>query len=1298
MTGTLSFRILAAASFLAATCVCGENLLRNGEFKISADGKSAPGWKINKELSSQSLRNSIEDGRPCLEILTTSATEKPGVLSQRVKLNPGKLYSFAIDAKRDSFVYGTEFRARFLSKGKYLNKNGDQIKTFRSVSWEPSVMIFPSDKADEAEIQIISPNTGSWRITKGRKLFLGAASLTEINHADDIRFGALKKGVSSLSADIKSGGAYYLWIRADTEKDAAYTLKTKDGSWTFQSYTPGKNRWTRPVLPGLLLDFGKAGLEFDAGTPAHEMILTMDPYYEPEGTDSFINPAPGCPASVPDMSQTVKNGKVELSCDTVLPEGRHGLTQGLPFPKGALRDASKVRADGRPLQTAALGKWPDGSVKWLQVSAFVKDREKLNLEYGEDITPGKAPESKLKAEKTAAGVVVDTGALRFEIPSDGSALMKNITGGKRVISEAVMTLNGSAPGSVPEITVEENGPVRAAVKISGKFSQNPDFSYLVRLFAYENTAELEMEHSLILSSGDKGTVEKCALELKTKADSSEFRPGSEWINVSHDASLTAAVKSPKSAVNDFPWILSSGGRTLSGKNAAGIVRISGGAPVILAVRDFWQNAPKAITVAADSLTLNLIDKEQIFWIGSAKTHSLALSFSGNPADAEFFLSRPLLIASPEWYCNSKAFHAWPLSAPEAAWDLYESSVKKTISFWEKRDAQSMSDPAFFNGMMFYGEVCQAAANRVTNNLETAIGEGLMVQYFRSMEKDRFIFAERALSHFVDASVNHSDNSSAGHVYVHCPAERTQTEHRANGHSWFNGSLMYGFFTASRRIIETGAMVGKYHADVLPEWSLYDNEHYWRKPAWQFMCIIQGWDASGDWTILQKAKKIAELTKAQRDHIVTLWPYMYSVGMKALREYYETTGDPQIRELYLQIMDGYMRLRAMPGDRCFGEHEKAPGMLLGNYPNDRSCCFYNETAQADWLSGLPRYAVPAGKDMTVQLEYGIIDPTFLWGSADLLRAMRQDNMPFPKESVMSPLVAMTPPADGTLPAAFKFPAVVFQLEKKTNEPVDISLFSRPAGKYSAEHTGVAALAGPGGKIISSLPVRTDGLRKYTLSIPAGAQDGIYTLAAALRDQWRWTVDDIRFPLKKGPHKLKLALKYNRLMVTAVSVSKPGAFNPFSGKASNDGDVVFLRAADWKIPAGFKRVDDISADGGAAVRLANATTSLEADFSAPEDGVYEFFAKVWKGAPDLIMLSVDDETPVKCAQTHDMGNDASNWMLSVSAPPEKCRIITGASETFKNMPALLFDGRGLKDSPAFTELGRFFESALKTRGTE
>lgn len=1282
---------MALLTVLLAFPLLAENLLTNGEFRLDADG-ALPGWKINAEMQAQALHQRVDAGRPCLEILTTSATPKMGMLAQRVPVTPGKSYALTLMARRDSFVYGTNVAVSFYVNGKEQREK--QMKSFRSSSWEPLTLVFHNAAAEAAEIRILNPNTSSWRITRGRRLFLASASLTEINPADNLVFDRLQPGLNRIAAAVRSPGEYYLWLRADVTADSAYRIKTPAGAWSFQGYTPGPNRWIRPVLPEFLLPAGNQELELTvSGTSAvHQLLLTMDPFFEPEGTQPFLEPGPELPSTRPDPAREVASGVLPLTLSTAapMPGGRRGLTQGIPFPKGVLRNPALAHIADRPAQTGSLATWADGSVKWLQVSTLAAEGETLELLYGPK-RPAAPPARPPLLTATPDGIRIDTGRLQAFIPADGNALLQEMVAGGRGLPSVRLQLNGALPQGRPEISLDDNGPVRGEVKIRGTFAGVPGFAYAVRIVAYAGADSLELEPVLRLASGTQGQVDDFSLLLSGTGLHGGSRLHSfaggqpQWQPLPDGPwQLEAAVKSPEARQNDFPYVITDrrGQVVSSGHESPGALTLGDASGVVLAVRDFWQNAPKAVQAGGETLTLRLISGHVDFYAGMARTHHLLLGLSGQAADAEAFLARPLLLAPAAWTCASGALHSQPLATDEANWPLYEKSVASTIDFWQKRVERSLRDPQFHKNLLFHGETGYSTGS---NNLETALDEGLILQFLRSGRRDWFAFAETCIGHFADVDIDHSDSRAAGHIYIHGPFERTSTKHGANGHSWFNGTLVYGFLTASRRILEIADQVGRYHSRELPPWPPQTLIHYWRQPAWQMMGCIQGWDATGNWDYVRGAKAIVAVTRAQRDHIVSLWPYMYAVGIRALREYFETTGDPEARELYLQLFDGYVRMRQRPNDTSFGEHLKESGMFLGNYPNDRSCCFYDEASQADRLAGRHLYAPLLGADLTIQLEYGVNDPTFLWGSADLLRGMRDSGMPFSSRPSAGVDVALTPVTVPDSPlAVFACPVAAFQFTEKEDQDFSVLMYNRPYRKYSGLYRGRAIVAAPDGTLSGSCPIRTDGFRNAIIKVPRDGQTGLYTVFIALQDYWRWTIEEIRLELRQGENTIALHPRYDRILIDAVCVAKPNSFNPFAAYQAGavpDG-VRIIEAETAAITPGYLVFSDLQAGQQQAVRKAGAREPLQLKVDVPEAGTYEFFARIWKGGPDLIEVSANGGTPVNCAQVHDMdNNDYTFWSVTTTLADTPVTTAAATEASFKNMTAVFTDGSNLQPAPGF-----------------
>lgn len=1242
---------------MLSTAHAGGNLLTNGGFEQPrAQDGSIPGWTINAPLAQQqiTLDAQAHSGTRAVCILSTHATEQPSVLRQRVEVEPGRDYQLTLWARRDSFVYGTEFHV-VLRRGETVV--GQQQASFRSMTWAPVILGFNSGEADSAEVQLITPNTGTWRITVGRRLWVDDVALVPVDHANDIEIPGTGAAAAA-EVEVPDPGQYYLWARVRCNEQANFTLSAGGQERPFRTYTPGEWYWVRPILPELLLTEGRQRIAMTGNGPGvaiERVILTMDPFWRPEGFTEFADPAQAVAAQRAAGFTPVERGTVELTMTGDLPPGRWGVSQGVPFARGVLADAEHVRIVDRPAQAEVLARWPDGSARWLLVSTFAEAGETLALEYGSAVAAALATGPAVAVEETADAVRVSTGPLSFEIPHTGEALLRDLSDGERTVASILGVVNERFTTAGPrEVVVEEAGPVRAAVRISGEHRDAAGeklLDYVLRVFAYAGERHLRIEHSFVLRDDIvQVDLESLALRLQTPAERAQFGAGDAATEVALAAgpvTLSAALASEGSAACDRPWRIELGGAVVGqGTEADGRLAVSGPGELAITIHDFARNAPKTLAVAPDGVEIGLVGGPLSFYKGMMKTHEFVLALGeGAEQAADAFVARPLLLAPTAYYCDTRATGHFPLPS-DGGFPGYENSIAVTVAEWDKFQADADRTTAYA-GMLNCGDARQGEGG---NNLETALAEGAMVQFLRTGRRDYFDFTDVSVRHFADIDIDHS-HSSGGLIYIHGPHTRTKIDPGAagiNGHSWYNGTVLYGLFTGNRRILDTAPAVGEYYA----RWPFPPREyiHYWRCIAWKLMDEVDAFEVTGEARHLDAALDDVRVTSLQRDHLVTLWPYMYAVGLKGLRMYYDATADADARELYLQLMDGFMRLRARPDDTVNGEWPKVAGQLLGNFPNDRSCAYYDEGAWATWLSGDDSYARAAGEDLAFQITFGVTDPTLLWGSADLVRAMREVGVAEPVLTAKLPGAFMTPaPADSPL-SHFDRPVIAFQIKEAQDGPFSIELFKSSYRKYTHDYEGTARLYAPDGALMQELPVRTSGLRKYALAIPADGKTGTYLVVITVDDPWRWSLDQLDFELAAGEHVLRVCPRYNREYLDAVCIARAGEYFPTLQDDPPPGSMI-LQAEDGALPDSYEVVAWHDALGGRAVRAVqppgDGGPAVELRFTIEQPGTYRFFARSWKGYADLLNVQIDDAPPVQCKQSHDMdSNPYPVWSIATS----------------------------------------------------
>ncbi len=209
------------------------------------------------------------------------------------------------------------------------------------------------------------------------------------------------------------------------------------------------------------------------------------------------------------------------------PEADAAVSWGVPWPKAALRkDATLVlsAANGSslPMQWWPLAFWPDGSVKW-SGHALAHTREAagpLALRQGVDrmLRPNaSAPTTRtLRVIDAADAITIDTGVYTARLPRRGADIVATLTlPDGRVIAErgqlvaqreerAELATQGlrreeTFVSEVETVTVEQAGPLRAAIKVTGRHRSNAGtrtwLPFSLRLYFHADSAALRMTHS-----------------------------------------------------------------------------------------------------------------------------------------------------------------------------------------------------------------------------------------------------------------------------------------------------------------------------------------------------------------------------------------------------------------------------------------------------------------------------------------------------------------------------------------------------------------------------------------------------------------------------------------------------------------------------------------------------------------------------------------------------------------------------------------------------------------------------------
>jgi hypothetical protein len=502
------------------------------------------------------------------------------------------------------------------------------------------------------------------------------------------------------------------------------------------------------------------------------------------------------------------------------------VTSGVPLPQGVLREAGAAAlfaADGRevPLQTEALARWPDGSVRWLlldfQVDLAAGQRKIFTLRCGENVR--RTPIDKaVRVLRQREGVTVDVGAIRIAIGKDAFpsgefvALDANgdgqfeagemVTGpglpAVELIDAAGKRYSVGERGPPEEMVVEQSGPLRACVLLGGHHVSEEGrlFRYRLRIHAFRGRPFVRLCYTFINDHQDSLMVKLQALNLVlSNARTSE----------TEDSCLLAGKTCPRPGrllqIDESHYQLN--GKRLDGRAPGWAARGSRKMGFALGVREFWQHWPQEVEIGLKQIRLGICprlpeglyagrpleeenklyyqlrDGLHTFKVGAAKTHELWATFFAGGPDAErlsaFFQAAedPLLATcEPAYVSSTKAAGEFPPADPSPqTYFGYDAWLDRALEAHLRR-----RDRVREYGMLNYGDWY---GERKVNwgNLEYDLAHGLFLQYLRTGDRRYFLRAEQAARHHIDVDVVHATNPhlknpwgpppQVGEIWLHC---------------------------------------------------------------------------------------------------------------------------------------------------------------------------------------------------------------------------------------------------------------------------------------------------------------------------------------------------------------------------------------------------------------------------------------------------------------------------------------------------------------------------------------------------
>ncbi len=383
--------------------------------------------------------------------------------------------------------------------------------------------------------------------------------------------------------------------------------------------------------------------------------------------------------------------------------GNH-VNSGVPLPVGAVKDVGELAlftADGQPVlaQIAERCRWlKDDSLKFVTVHFACDVPADGSAKYVLK-SARVAPAKTIKVIPEGEAVTVDTGPLKFvvrkgdfnlfeqvwldgtEVVAPGSASIKLVAteGEYVVVNKRASVANESDPFSATPVAetleIEEAGPVRVVVKVTGTFMKGEEktLDFVARIYTLAGSPSVRVAFTVINRVGTKfesfiGIKElSLAIPLKVSSGKRNYAFGAVG-DPDHKGTLAPGEKATLLQLTSTEYTVNGekypGGRDGLSRRLGWVDLTGGDVGLAVGVRYFWQLYPKGLQVSGDgSVKVMLVapgGERPPMFTGGARTHEILFAF--HKADASgrarvMSVVAPLFAAAPtEWYCQeTRAF-------------------------------------------------------------------------------------------------------------------------------------------------------------------------------------------------------------------------------------------------------------------------------------------------------------------------------------------------------------------------------------------------------------------------------------------------------------------------------------------------------------------------------------------------------------------------------------------------------------------------------------------------------------------
>ncbi|MCE9556463.1 MAG: glycoside hydrolase family 127 protein [Planctomycetes bacterium] len=504
------------------------------------------------------------------------------------------------------------------------------------------------------------------------------------------------------------------------------------------------------------------------------------------------------------------------------------VTVGVPLTAGRVNSSSTLQLRNRAGQRVScqfrvLAQWPDGSVKWVLATFLANAGQNEAIEYqfcldtepGESDAPGEEP--RVLVQQASDKVTVKIGTTQFQLAAGGAILDAKspaTDGALQELGQVTLTLRDARgttlDGNVTKVSVEETGPQRASVLLTGHFGRRCRLGFRAALCFYARSSRVRIALTLqnhgrarhpggYWDLGDPGSVLFKGLSLAVHLPASQRSHSVSW-KVESGAATCKTTDSVLEIYQD-----SSGGENWQSRNHVNRngqiplsfqgYRVRAGADEIFGLRasptvalqsdrgtisiaplDFWQKFPAAVIVEQAELRWEPFPTQASdlheLQAGENSTHVAWLDFAAGDADPcrLAWAHAPLEArCAPNVYASSGAVPYLPdeqtATRPELI-TMLADALEGPRNFFHKREVvdeygwRNYGDTWADHEEVYYTGPHRPIISHYNNQFDVLYGT--LVEYLRSGDQRWWELADPLARHVMDIDVYHTDRDRAAY--------------------------------------------------------------------------------------------------------------------------------------------------------------------------------------------------------------------------------------------------------------------------------------------------------------------------------------------------------------------------------------------------------------------------------------------------------------------------------------------------------------------------------------------------------